>query len=94
MEKENSIMIRKTLKSSKVTKTIHGLTIEVDVDNKVYFGRTTKVFRDTFTRSGFGEWIKTGEERIKDGTMTLSSFRCLMYKGQISVEKNGEKVTL
>lgn len=86
-------MMRKTLKSSKVTKTIHGLTIEVDVDNKIHFGKT-KVFRDTFTRSGFGEWSKTGEERIKDGTMTLSSFRCLMYKGQITVERNGEKVKL
>lgn len=81
----------KLAKSGRLEKRIHSITIEVDANNMVYFGKT-KVFRNVNYPTDFGVWSKVGEERIKDGTMSLSAFRAQVAKKQIFIERNGENV--
>ena len=75
-------------------KIVHGLTVELDVNNRVYFPPKTKVYIKKYHPTDFGVWEEIGREPVKSGEMTLSAFRAQTVRGHIIVEKDGEEITL
>ena len=82
------------MKNQTITRTIHGFTVMVDADNKLYFQPKTKVFRKNYIRADFGKWEEDGLTPIKPGTISLSAFRALVVKKDIIVQRDGKEFTL